>query len=92
MLNVLINRFWTSYIYICPKMNRKTRVKSEVEAEGSKLGETCLLDDVSWTNEHTRLALLPWFPQVEAFSGTGIYHSFTLLKVFPALVFIIRSR
>lgn len=44
MLNVLINRFWTSYIYICPKMNRKTRVKSEVEAEGSKLGETCLLD------------------------------------------------
>lgn len=25
-------------------MNRKTRVKSEAEAEGSKLGETCLLD------------------------------------------------
>lgn len=44
ILNVLINRFWTSYIYICPKMNRKTRVKSEAEAEERKLGETCLLD------------------------------------------------
>lgn len=44
ILNVLINRFWASHIYICPKMKRKTRLKSEAEAKGSKLGETCPLD------------------------------------------------
>lgn len=76
--------------YICLRRHRKTRLKTEVEAEESKLGETELC--VCWTNEHTQLVLLPQFPQVKGFSGTGIYHSFTLQKLFPASVFIVRSR